>query len=49
MFAYIGPDTMVPVASALAAAGGVLLIFWRWIRLGAMRLFRMVVRRSDDA
>ena len=25
---YIGPETMLPLASALAAIGGVLLMFW---------------------
>jgi len=26
---YIGPDTLMPVASALAAITGVVLMFWR--------------------
>lgn len=26
---YIGPETMLPLASALAAIGGVLLMFWQ--------------------
>ncbi|MFQ5689201.1 MAG: hypothetical protein ACE5HQ_02890 [Gemmatimonadota bacterium] len=26
---YIGPETMMPLASALAAIGGVLMLFWR--------------------
>ena len=26
---YIGPETFMPILSALAAVGGVLLIFWR--------------------
>lgn len=26
---YIGPDTLMPVASALAAIAGVVLMFWR--------------------
>lgn len=30
LFAYIGPDTILPVSSALAAIVGVLLIFWSW-------------------
>ncbi|MBC7789980.1 MAG: hypothetical protein H7Z74_08535 [Anaerolineae bacterium] len=39
---YIGPDTLMPVASALAAIAGVLLMFWRrtvgMLRLGAQLL-----------
>ena len=26
---YIGPETLMPLASAIAAIGGVLLLFWR--------------------
>lgn len=26
---YIGPETSMPIASALAAIAGILLIFWR--------------------
>ncbi|MGI9079021.1 MAG: hypothetical protein ACR2G6_17085 [Gemmatimonadaceae bacterium] len=26
---YIGPDTLMPVASAFAAIAGVVLMFWR--------------------
>lgn len=34
---YFGPETMMPLASAAAAVGGMLLIFWRrlvgWARM----------------
>ena len=30
--AYIGPETIVPLASIMAAIGGVLLMFWNSIR-----------------
>lgn len=37
LVAYIGPETIIPVTSALAAAGGILLLlpryvgrFWTW-------------------
>jgi hypothetical protein len=33
---YLGPETLMPVASALAALGGVLLLFWRRV-VGAVR------------
>lgn len=38
---YIGPDTLMPLASALAAIAGVLLMFWR----RTMAMFRMVFQR----
>ena len=34
---YIGPDTLMPVASAFAAVVGVVLMFWRRVT-GAVRL-----------
>ena len=33
---YIGPDSMMPLASAFAAVAGFLLMFWRRL-VGAMR------------
>lgn len=26
---YVGPETIMPIASALAAIGGIILLFWR--------------------
>jgi len=46
-FAYIGPDTMVPLASALAAIGGAVLLFWRYLVLACKKAFRFVRRRSE--
>lgn len=43
---YIGPDTLMPVASALAAIAGVVLMFWRrlmgTVRFGLQVLLRLV-------
>ena len=36
MLLYVDPGTLMPVASALAAIGGVLMMFWRRI-VGAIR------------
>jgi len=33
---YLGPETLMPIASALAAVGGMLLLFWRRV-IGAVR------------
>lgn len=33
---YIGPDALMPLASALAAIGGFLLMFWRRV-VGAFK------------
>lgn len=41
---YFGPETMMPLASAAAAIGGVLLLFWRRV----VGYARMVVRRVQD-
>jgi hypothetical protein len=37
-FLYVGPDQIMPFTSALAAIGGVIMIFWRQVS-GAMRRF----------
>ena len=50
---YFGPETIMPVTSVLAAAVGVLLIFWRHVtttvRTGFRRLFirKQVYTDSD--
>jgi hypothetical protein len=44
MLAYIGPETALPVASALAAGVGVVLTFWRYIRMMISRCWRFVTR-----
>ena len=48
MLLYIGPETMLPLASALAAIGGVLLMFWqRFVGL-VRKLWRVLVRKQVD-
>jgi hypothetical protein len=45
MFLYIGPETMLPLASALTAILGVLLMFWQRV-VGLLRKFwRIIVRK----
>jgi hypothetical protein len=38
---YVGPETFMPLASALAAIVGILLLFWR----RTVALFRAIGRR----
>ena len=43
---YIGPESMLPLLSALAAIGGVLLMFWQRF-IGLLRKFwRLIVRKE---
>jgi hypothetical protein len=42
LFAYIGPETILPFASVMAAIGGVFLMFWSRIRRAAIRCIRKV-------
>jgi hypothetical protein len=42
---YIGPDTVIPFASALAAAAGFALMFWRRL-VGFVRLGVSAIRRK---
>ena len=39
LFLYIGPDVFLPLTSALAAIGGVILMFWQRIVSLVGRLF----------
>jgi hypothetical protein len=43
-FAYLGPETILPLASALAAVGGAILAFGRrpvlWVRSAYRMLFK---------
>lgn len=41
---YIGPDTLMPVASAFAAIAGVVLMFWRRV-VGAVKLMASRFKR----
>jgi hypothetical protein len=48
MMLYIGPETMLPLLSALAAIGGVLLMFWqRFVGL-VKKLWRVIARKQVD-
>lgn len=44
--AYVGPETLMPLASALAAIGGILLLFWHrlvaLVRIGSQAIGRRV-------
>jgi hypothetical protein len=39
---YLGPEVVAPVLSALAAIGGVLLMFWRRVVAGTRAVMRFV-------
>jgi undecaprenyl pyrophosphate phosphatase UppP len=43
---YIGPETMLPLASALAAIAGVLLMFWQRF-VGLLRKFWQLIVRKE--
>jgi hypothetical protein len=47
LFAYIGPDTMLPLASVVAGIVGVALMFGRQVKLTARNLVRRITRRSE--
>ncbi len=46
LLGYIGPETMLPLASILAAGVGVILMFWRYIIQLIRRLFGAIFRRK---
>ena len=40
---YLGPDVLMPLASALAAVAGVMLMFWRKITGAARSAWQFLV------
>ncbi|MFI5455377.1 MAG: hypothetical protein ACHRXM_07980 [Isosphaerales bacterium] len=46
LFAYFGPETMMPVASIIAAVGGVVMLFGRNVLVFGRKVFRRVWPRS---
>ena len=44
LLGYIGPETMLPLASILAAGVGVILMFWRYIIQLIRRMFGAIFR-----
>ena len=42
---YLGPETIMPLASALAAISGVILMFWRKV-VGFARMTAHAVQRT---
>jgi len=49
LLAYLGPETILPAASALAAVVGVVLICWRFVIACVVKGFRMFCRKKPSA
>jgi hypothetical protein len=45
IFAYIGPETLLPLTSGLAGIAGVVLMFGRGTARFAIKCYRLVVRK----
>jgi hypothetical protein len=45
MLLYVGPDQIMPLASAAAAVGGVLMVFWRQTKSAVRRFLGLFTRR----
>ncbi len=46
LLGYIGPETMLPLASILAAGLGVILMFWKYIIQLIRRMFGAIFGRK---
>ncbi len=46
VFFYLGPNTVMPLVSILAAIVGLFLIFWRFISSTFHRLFKTFFRKQ---
>lgn len=49
MWLYLGPEVVAPVLSAIAAVGGVLLMFWRRVVAMARSVGRLVTGKPAPA
>ena len=49
LFAYIGPETILPLASILGAIGGVLMMFWNKIRSGMTWCAQRVRTKNEQS
>ena len=48
LLGYIGPETVLPVTSALAAIGGAFLVFGGYLRRKFVGALNVCLRRTDD-
>lgn len=46
LWAYLGPETTLPLASLLGTLVGIVLIFWQFLLGFAKKLFRMLVKKG---
>ena len=42
---YLGPETIMPLASMIAAAIGILLIFWRFLFDKAKKAYKFIIHK----
>lgn len=47
VFLYLGPETILPVASFIAGIIGVLLMFWRYVVKFVRKTFKRLFARHD--
>lgn len=45
---YLGPETIMPLASIIAAVVGFLLIFWRLLLRPIKKIYRLIVNKNDE-
>ena len=45
VFAYVGPETILPIVSAFTAILGAIMICWRWIFALVKKGFRIIFNR----
>lgn len=48
LFAYFGPETMLPAASILAALLGFVLMFWRFVINLIKKPFQLILGKAAD-
>ena len=46
LVAYVGPDTVLPLASTVAAVVGAVLVFWGYLVSLVKKAFKFLVRKG---
>ena len=48
ILAYLGPESIIPLTSILAAIGGVMMMGWRFFFLQIKRILRLPTREPES-
>lgn len=48
LLAYVGPETILPFTTVIAAISGFVMLFWNTLRVTALRILRRTPREETE-